>query len=354
MKLKNVHQRHGRWYYIRSLEKRSPKTGRPLQRWEPLTRVADGEAALLKAMAGLLGEPVDRAGNMERLLDAFKGERLRHLGSAVVRKEYERMYAVIAKAFKQFDANQVTPGVVLEFIDQFSATPNTRRKYKARLSTFFSWCVLNAHLQVNPCREIRVKAPPRQRGGLNAEIYWRLHDALTPMGKCFLELSFLTCQRPTEIRELRESRIDPAYAKGYIHFVPSKTEASSGEEVFTKITPEIRACLARARALRPERKVAFLERARDPFIIQTRDGDGYSKNGLYEVWRAAVNQAGCKGITTRHIRPFALWKMKEAGHDMPAIQLSAAHSSITTTEGYLNQHRPRLSDVRLALPERIK
>jgi hypothetical protein len=25
-----------------------------------------------------------------------------------------------------------------------------------------------------------------------------------------------------------------------------------------------------------------LERKRDPFIIQTRDGDGYSKNGLYE------------------------------------------------------------------------
>jgi len=46
---------------------------------------------------------------------------------------------------------------------------------------------------------------------MNAAVYWSLYDALSPMGQCFLELMYLTRQRPTEIRLLRESQIPRAY-----------------------------------------------------------------------------------------------------------------------------------------------
>lgn len=352
MKLRRVYKQDGRYYYVQDLAERNPRTGRPRQKWHPLTRVDEGEAALHQALAALLGEPQKRQGNMPVLVKAFLKEHLKGLTLGVA-DEYERMFDVIEKAFEQFDVGQVKPGTVRAFLlGNFGDKPTARHHYKARLSTFFSWCVLNDHLQVNPCRELRLKAPPKRKGQMTAERFWRIWDKLTPMGRCFLELLFLTRQRPTEIRLLRESAIGDTH----IHFVPTKTEDSSGEEVYILRTPEINAVLERARALRPPSgTVVPLQRRRDPFIIQTRDGDGYTKNGLYEVWRDAVNAAGedCRGVTTRDVRPFALKAMEDAGYDLKQIKLSAAHALTATTEGYLNQHRDRVSDARIALPPRM-
>ena len=65
--------------------------------------------------------------------------------------------------------------------------------------------------------------------------------------QCFIDLCYLTAQRSTEIRTLKWSQIDRA--AGVIHFVPSKTEESSGAAVDFKITPEIEAVLDRIREI---------------------------------------------------------------------------------------------------------
>jgi integrase len=49
------------------------------------------------------------------------------------------------------------------------------------------------------------------------------------MMQCFIDLCYLTCQRSTEIRLLTWEQIDRV--AGVIHFVPTKTAASSGEAV---------------------------------------------------------------------------------------------------------------------------
>src|ERR1035437_3806010 len=77
-----------------------------------------------------------------------------------------------------------------------------------------------------------------------------------------------------------------------------------------------------------------LAKRRDPYIIQARDGDKYTKYGIYEVWRDAVIAAGCKGITTRHVRPYALSVMEATGYGIREIQKVAVHTPVTTTEGY--------------------
>lgn len=352
MKTTRVYRKGSRWYYVEDLDERQARTGRPKQKWHKLTRIDEGEAALFRKLAELLGEVPKHRGDMAALIAEFQDVHFKTL-THDVKKEYERIFEVIGKAFTDFDARQVAPGDVIKFLnDNFANKHTMKRHYKARLSTFFSWCVLNQErtgVSVNPCREIKLKAPPKSRGRMNAEIYWKLFDALSPMGKCFLELMYLTRQRPTEIRLLRESQISPER----IHFRPTKTDESSGEEVDVQITPEIQAALERARALRPKRKIEDLARHRDPYIIQTREGDKYTKNGLYEVWRDACVAAGVRGgVTTRHVRPFALYEMERLGYDVREIQKAAAHASITTTEGYLDQHRDRLSDARLPLPPR--
>ena len=351
MKTTRVYRKGNRWYYVADLAQRNSRTGRRKQKWYALTRVDEGDAALLKKVAELIGETPKRHGNMVPLIAEFRAVHFKTL-TFDVKKEYERMFGVIGKAFAEFDVHQVGPGDVIKFLnDNFAGKHTAKGHYKARLSTFFSWCVLNQErtgVRINPCREIKLKAPPKSRGKMNAAVYWRIYDALSPMGQCFIELMYLTRQRPTEIRLLRESQIGAER----IHFRPTKTEESSGEEVDVLITPEIQAALDRARSLRPKRKVEELDRHRDPFIIQARDGDKYTKNGLYEVWRDACVAAGARGVTTRHVRPFALHEMERLGYNVREIQKAAAHASITTTEGYLDQHRDRLSDARLPLPPR--
>lgn len=349
MKISRVHIKGPRYYYIEDLAERSPTTGRPKQKWHKLTRIDEGEAALLEALKQFHAAPAaPRAGSMAAHVQAFTRAHFSTL-TVDVRREYARMFTVISQAFEEFDTDQVLPGDVLSFLNtNFAGNPTTRRAYKARLSTFFSWCVLQGHITVNPCREIKLKAPPKRKSKLTDEKFWLIHRHLAPMGQVFLELLYLTRQRPTEIRLLRESQI----GHEYIHFTPSKTEHTSGEEVEILITPEIRAALDRARALRPARKVEQLARRRDPYIIQTRDGSHYTKTGLYEVWRDAVVPAGLRGITTRDVRPYALSKMEAAGYSLREIQLAAAHSDVSTTEGYINQHRPRVSDAVISLPER--
>lgn len=352
MKISRVYTNDGSYYYVQDLDERNPRTGRPKQKWHKLCRVDAGEPAMLKALAELLGEAPRLSGDMPDLIDAFRKQHFQTLTSFDVRKEYGRVFDVISTAFEKFNAAQVEPGDVIKFLnDNFSEHLNSMGKYKARLSTFFSWCVLNkgkTGVEVNPCREIRLKAPPKRRGKLNAVRYWAIHDKLSPMGQCFLELMYLTRQRPTEIRLLRESQIDSRR----IHFAPSKTHESSGEVIDIEITEEIQACLDRARSLRPKRKVEQLAKHRDPYIIQARDGDKYTKNGLYEVWRDAVHAAGCKGITTRDVRPYALSVMESLGADLRDIQNSAAHATMGTTEIYLDQYRDRLSSFRMPLPHR--
>lgn len=354
-KLKRVFAQAGRYYYIQDLEERNPKTGRPKQKWRPLTRVEEGQAALVKALDELLGKPTERRGNIGEHIEEFKRAVFPTVG-VTTRGEYTRMLTEIGEGLRQFDSADVEPGHIIKLLqDNFAEKLNARSKYKGLISQFFSWCTLNSHtgVKINPCREIKMSRPPKRRGKINAARFWKIHDHLTPMGKCFLELMFYARQRPTEIRLLRDSHIGPVDYPDYIHFVPTKTEDETAEEVHILITPEIRKVIERARAMRKKTKVVEL-RPRDQFIIQTRTGDGYSKNGFYEVWRAAIDAAGYTGmnITTKDVRPFALATMEKMGFDLREIQKSAAHASVTTTEGYLEQHRDRLSDARILLPPR--
>jgi len=250
VKTTRVYRKGNRWYYVADLAQRNSRTGRRKQKWYALTRVDEGDAALLKKVAELIGETPKRHGNMVPLIAEFRAVHFKTL-TFDVKKEYERMFGVIGKAFAEFDVHQVGPGDVIKFLnDNFAGKHTAKGHYKARLSTFFSWCVLNQErtgVRINPCREIKLKAPPKSRGKMNAAVYWRIYDALSPMGQCFIELMYLTRQRPTEIRLLRESQIGAER----IHFRPTKTEESSGEEVDVLITPEIQAALDRARSLRP-------------------------------------------------------------------------------------------------------
>jgi integrase len=314
-------------------------------------RIDAGEAALHEALATFHGKPLER-GNMKiRIADFGKA----HFGtlSLGVRKEYERMFAVIGEAFADFDDAEIRPGDVLAFLnDNFSEHRTARRAYKARLSTFFGWAVLNGHIKVNPCREIKLKGAPKRKGKMSWEIYWKMFDALPARGQIFLELMLLSRQRPTEIRLLRESWVKP----GRIRFEPSKTERSSAEYVEIARSPRIDKLLEQLRALRAaatkDRKVVPI--GEDPHLFVSEDGEAYTKSGLNTLWRRGRDRAGVGKVTTRDIRPFALAQMEKAGETVEKIREAAAHTTTGQTEDYLNQHRERFSSFVMRTPRRPK
>lgn len=354
MRIKRVYPKNGSWHYVEDLDERNPRTGRPKQKWTQLCRIDAGEAALHQALADLLGQPLER-GNMPARIAEFEKAHYPTLKGFGVRKEYERMFKVIAKAFADFDVDEVLPGDIVDFLnDNFANHRTARGHYKARCSTFFSWCVLKNYREVNPCREVKLKKPPKRKGMMNWERYWKMFDALPEIGQLYLELSYLTPQRSTELRLLRDS----AVLVDRIRFEPTKTANSSGEYVEIRRSPRINQLLARLRALRAERlagrKVVPIDEQRDPYVLVTEDGTPFSKTGLNSMWRRARDRAQLPAVTTRHVRPFALSEMEKAGHTVEKIREAAAHTTTGQTEEYLNQHRERFSQIVLPTPRRPK
>jgi integrase len=339
MKIPRVYKSNGRYFYVRDLAERNPN-GRPRQKWIPLSRVKDGEAALHTALGKLLDEHKPTA-NFTATLNLFMAEHFLDLAPDTV-KEYRRNYAVIAKAFADFNVDQVTTPVCHQFLaDNFAGKPTARQHYKARLSTFFRWCVDKGYCTTNPAN-FWLKRPPKRSARMDAEKFHAIRDALSPMGKCFLDLCYLTAQRTTEIRLLRWSQIKD----GKIKFLPTKTAKSSGATVSVPVTADIQEVFDRAKALGKVQQIG----KGDSYIIQSQDGGRFSKTGLISVWKRACAKAGIVGVTAKDIRPFALTMAEKAGYSIEDLRKGAAHTSVATTEGYLARYREVDSPIRLKLP----
>jgi integrase len=183
-----------------------------------------------------------------------------------------------------------------------------------------------------------VKRKPR----MDVDTFHAIRDALPAMGKCSLDLCYLTAQRTTEIRFLRWSQIKD----GNIKFVPTKTARSSGATVTVQVTAEIREVLDQAKALG---KVQQIGRG-DAYVVQSKGGSQFSKTGLISMWRRACSKAEIVGVTAKDIRPFARTMAEKAGYSIEDLRKGAAHTSVTTTEGYLAQYREVESPIKLEMP----
>jgi integrase len=169
--------------------------------------------------------------------------------------------------------------------------------------------------------------------------------------QCYLDLSFLLYQRATDVRLLRWSQV----RDGVIHFEPSKTARTSGAEVDIPITRAIAAALERARKLG---KVQAGPHG-DAFVIQTREGSPFTRFGVRSALDRAAIRAGYatkggprSGLTAKDLRPYATSVAKRKGYTLEQLKAGLAHTSITTTEGYVQQHATPVSEVALDLPPR--
>jgi len=230
-----------------------------------LCRVDEGESAMYEALAKAKALPgIDM---VPAAVGKFKLEYLPTL-AASTRKEHARLLDIFAKDFSEFRVDQVDAPAIKRSIKNLYAGKLTAAKhYKARISTFFRWCIADAGLiKINPCTAVWVERPVSRKTPWTPELFWEVRDRLEPMHQCYHDLSFLLYQRTTDVRLLRRAQI----REGVIHFAPSKTLRSSGKEVDIPITPAIQSVLDRAAELSKE--IAKKRGVISPFVIHTRQG----------------------------------------------------------------------------------
>jgi len=233
--------------------------------WHKLSRIEEGEAAMYDALARVK----DAADNPDAIPEAIAAFKLEYLPTLAVttRVEHGRMLDKIAHDFHGARVPDVRPKDVSRFLKQnFGSSLSMKRHAKARLSTFFRWCVEEGLRDDNPCAEVWLPEPQDHKSKWTDAAYYAVRDAMVPKDettwrradgelradvraglalKCYLDLSFLLYQRTTDVRLLRESQIREA--EKLIHFEPTKTKRSSGAAVDIPITSEIASVLARPR-----------------------------------------------------------------------------------------------------------
>jgi integrase len=347
-----VYARDGSYYWVRADKK-----------WVRLSRVSEGEQRMLERLIEEKRSfaPVVGNGNMPRLVGTYMDQKASTYADSY-RDEWKRRGEGVQAYFRDWNIAQIDASAVDDFLTQnWPGKLPTQRAMKAWLSTFFSWAVLKKHAQVNPTREVKVKKPKVRDVYIPSPHFMAIRDALMlskphpktgkrskvptgPMMQCFVDLCYLTCQRSTDVRFLTWEQIDRD--AGVIHFVPTKTEDSSGEAVDWPITADIDAVLTRAKLLEP----AFGQK----YVIRDRRGNPKTDQSVRDAWEGAMERAelGDKPYTIKDIRAKALTDAKRAGYDIDALQVAGAHTDRSTTEGYIKSREVPISTVVLHLPDK--
>jgi integrase len=143
-------------------------------------------------------------------------------------------------------------------------------------------------------------------------------------------------------------------------FQPSKTSESSGLKVKFSRTPEIERILGNVISFVEERNGRLIAEAAEqkaraakglkprkvpapvysPYVLHRLDGKPFQQTGVRTAWRRAIELTDYKdsGYTIKDIRPKALTDADET-MELKDVQKMAAHTSITTTEGYIRKRR---------------
>ena len=351
-KYPRVYAKHGAWYWS------EPVSGK----WIRLCSLTDDETKLVERLA-VERKKLERPegnGDMRPLIDQYVRE-TKHLHKE---KAWPKYGDYAGNGFRKVNIADVKPGHINNWIKiKYANKLPMQRVMRAFLSGFFQWCIDKNRIETNPCREVKLKKPKARqtyitdahfaaiRGAMLQVTYERGGKEITaevptgPMMQCMIDLCYLTAQRSTEIRNLRWSDIDRQ--AGVIHFVPSKTEDSSGIRVDFTITPEIDVVLARIREIDGRPTIG------DAPVIHTKKGGRYAANTVLKAWKAAAARAELSGqrYTVKDIRAKALTDGERAGYDVKALQIAAAHTDEKMTKAYLKQRDVPVAEVRLKLPK---
>lgn len=359
---RRVYIKFGAYYYVAPEKIRDPKT-KEMKTWIRLCSVDDGEVTMFNALATLLGSKTHVEGTMPHLCAEFKAKKLAKY-TKEVQDQYARFLDVIADDFEAFQVSEVTTKEFADFLHtKFADKPNTARKYGALASKVFKYAVSGLGLrQDNPIDQLDLGDFETERrtvllthdqvrkiraGGMyskpRSDTGKEIPTASGPMFACIIDMAYLLWARAIDIRTLKEDQIDG----GYIRIQPSKTKKSSGKVVNIKITPAIQSVIDRARAI----KKTYELPASNPYMFPSQKGTPYAKTGLISMWDRAKERAGIKDdVTFKDLRSLGATDAARAGQQMKDIQTRLIHTTPKTSEIYIKEAIPEVSEIDMKLP----
>ncbi len=272
------------FYYV-------PSTGD--RKWEPLG--PDKAKALLK-----WAENEGRGGS-RTIQDAWMRYEAFHLPE--LSENTQRNYRVSAKAILKYFGNAPANGVTSQHIGDYLDRHPKKAAANAHvvlLSVLFEKMRRWGWTENNPTRV--KKNPARRRGRyLTDEEFLRLRASARPLVLAVMDLCYLTASRQSDILKIKHSDI----REDGLHITQKKTGAKQVYE----ITPELKAALDRAKALRES----------IVYLICRRDGEAYTQPQFQKMWTADFKKAAVENVVFHDIRGKAATDAKRKGLDYQGL-----------------------------------
>ena len=330
---------HGRYY-------RQQRQGARIV-WVPLTRVADGLAALHRALADLLAAPAAVVDSVPALVAAWEAAELPRYRSRQTQVDAVRMNARIAAMLAEFRASEVTPRDVLQVLAPWRDKPRTHNAMRAQLRELMRWAELQGWRPPgsNPTAPVRtMSTPARERYLTDSELRrikvggWRGDDGRPtrsgPLLAALIDVLYLSGQPIGDVLALDEADV----VGPLIVFRRAKVRASTGAAVRVRVSPRLRDALGRLLAIKRAELDAVQARtgARPlcPALVVTRGGQRAGSSGISSAWERARNRAGVADAHLHDIRAKALTDV-ERRRGMRAARVMAQHSTEQQTADYV-------------------
>lgn len=364
---RRVYLVHGAYRYFSPVPIRDPRDGK-YKKWIHLAYDYEGEEAMYAARARLPIERTGNAGSMPHVCEEYRKNRLGRYGKDT-QAQYGHYLDVIAAAFKDLQAAHVTTKQCADFLrHEFGSVGkhNTAQKVAALMRKLFKYVIsslglrhdnpidqldlsdygtgrrtfIPTHEQVRLIREHALVSKPRSDTGR------QLPNLSGPMLVCIIDMTYLCWARAVDVRTLRESQI----TDGKIRLRPSKTSESSGKAVDIVITPDIQRVIDRAREIKKTYGVSG-RGLESPYLFPARNGNAYSKGGLFSLWKRACLRAGIPDdVQFRDLRALGATDAARAGETKDEIRKRLVHTSSKTSEIYIKDVIPETSELEVKLP----
>jgi integrase len=243
--------------------------------------------------------------------DAAKLYREQELPSKSVktREEYNRQLKVLCVAFGHVPLDDITPAHVRQYM-RTRGKPIAATREKALLSAVFNFARGEGlTTAANPCAGVRGKKAHRERYVTHEELSAVL-DRADPTLAGFLELCYMTGQRPSDVLKMRRQDVQDGHLL--------VTQRKTGAKVRIAVVGALAAVLARL----AEGPVASV------WLVHDRRGQRFTLSAMQR--RFAKLSAGWQ---IRDLRAKAASDADTSRH----AQALLGHSAATTTDGYIRR-----------------
>jgi integrase len=266
-----VTKKHGRYYVVRQ------------NKWLPLTRIDEGEVALLEAYYELTqADPHNMAG----VLISFMKNGMAKLRPPT-QKDYRRIIVTRLMPFcGHLPRNALQPKHVAQYLDarETEGAAVAGNRERACLSSACNYGMRKGFLDFNPCHGVRRNTERPSKVYVSNEALSEAIDRAPECMQDLLAVAYLTGIRQTDLRTMPVVAVDGDRL--------SFTESKTGKPAVYEITPTLRLFIDRA-----------LERAKrlnTGFLFHSSKGLPWSEWGLQSALRR-LNA----GFQFRQLRPKA-------------------------------------------------